>query len=122
MLELWQYRIDIQLLINTSCLFSNFFSEFLVSAEHVNTAVVTNYSFIENNSTVVLSICAYKLTIEHCTFENNYALVLLYIDICYDGRVIIDYNITTCSFINNTASNLISAVAGIYSNSLLGIP
>ena len=100
--------------------FQTYFSEmtYLVSAEHVNTAVVTNCSFIENNNTIVLSICAYKLKIEHCTFENNYAaLELLYIDICYDGQVIIDYNITTCSFINNTGSILIFPGS---SNSLLG--
>ena len=101
--------------------FQTTFSEFLVSAEHVNTAIVTNCSFIENNSTIVLSICAYKLTIEHCTFENNYAVdALLFIDICYDGQVSIDYNITTCSFINNTALSLILAVTEMHSKSLLG--
>ena len=63
---------------------------YLVSAEHVNTVVVTNCSFIGDNPHIVLNICTYKLTIEHCTFENNYlSTTLLYIDNCNNGQVII---------------------------------
>ena len=84
-------------------------AESLVSAERVNTAVFMNCSFLRNAGNILLDICATKITIEHCTFDNNVAnhvYPLLNIRVCY-GEQRFDYNITNCNFNNNTATYLL---------------
>ena len=84
--------------------------------KNVNTAVLTNCSFVGNKCKFasVLDICASKFIIEHCTFKSNYVIFAL-LNIKLYQRI--DYNITTCVFINNTAMNLIRIVGSLVFNS-----
>ena len=88
-------------------------AESLVSAERVNTAVFMNCSFLRNAGNILLDICATKIIIEHCTFDNNVAnhvYPLLNIRVCC-GEQRFDYNITNCNFNNNTATYLLKVLS-----------
>ena len=88
---------------------TEYLNSVLVSAA-VNTAVLTNCSFLGNNGNFssVLNICAGTITIEWCTFENYHVqlLALLIIGACHAQQEL-NWSITTCSFNSNTAVYLI---------------
>ena len=113
------YFLNVKTIIIQNARFQKFSSECAnqwLRSKNVSTAVFTNCSFVGNKCkfTSVLDIRASKFVIEHCTFESNYVILALLNIELFQG---IDYNITTCVFINNTAMNLIRIVGSLAFNS-----